>query len=125
MNKFFKNINIVVENKFDLKVKMDTSLASIMISNLIKNATFHNIENGEIKIIISENSFKIKNTGNKEKLDRNLIFRRFYKSKSKNNNTGLGLTITKAIANLYALSLSYNYKQSLHCFEINFSQKNN
>jgi signal transduction histidine kinase len=121
----FKNINIVVENKFDLKVKMDTSLASIMISNLIKNATFHNIENGEIKIIISENSFEIKNTGNKEKLDRNLIFRRFYKSKSKNNNTGLGLTITKAIANLYALSLSYNYKQSLHCFEINFSQKNN
>ncbi len=120
----FKNINIIVENKFDLKVNMDTSLASIMISNLIKNATFHNIENGKMEIIISDNFLEINNTGDIEKLDEKLIFTRFYKSNSK-SSSGLGLTITKAIASLYAISLSYNYKQTLHRFKVDFSQKNN
>ncbi|MBU2994854.1 HAMP domain-containing histidine kinase [Cellulophaga baltica] len=116
----FKNITVTVEKISDLKIQMDATLASIMISNLIKNATFHNNENGTISITIKNNSIKINNTGPGSELDKKVIFNRFYKSNLKKNNTGLGLTITKAIADLYAITINYHYKNTSHLFELIF-----
>lgn len=119
----YKHIGIAIDETSELKTEMDVSLANIMISNLIKNAAFHNIENGKIEIYISNTSLKICNTGKNMMLDEKQIFTRFYKSDSKINNTGLGLAIAKAIADLYGITIRYHFENSLHCFEVTFVSK--
>ncbi len=119
----YKHIGIAIDETSELKTEMDVSLANIMISNLIKNAAFHNIENGKIEIYISNTSLKIFNTGKNMMLDEKQIFTRFYKSDSKINNTGLGLAIAKAIADLYGITIRYHFENSHHCFEVTFVSK--
>ncbi len=116
----FKGIQIVVESQADILVDMDPSLAITVVSNLLRNAVFHNIEGGLVKIELSESRIKISNTGQAESLDGQHIFDRFYKSDSSQSGTGLGLAIVKAICMLYGFDISYRMEGGLHCFEIDF-----
>jgi signal transduction histidine kinase len=116
----FKGIQIVVESQADILVDMDPSLAITVISNLLRNAVFHNIEGGLVKIELRESRIKISNTGQAESLDGQHIFDRFYKSDSSQFGTGLGLAIVKAICILYGFDISYRMEGGLHCFEIDF-----
>src|SRR5690554_7355060 len=65
----FKEIEIKLEENADLKVKINVALAEILISNLIKNSIFHNVENGDINIKITKEEFMICNTGNPTALE--------------------------------------------------------
>lgn len=114
----FKNVKIAIEEKAELTTEMDISLANIIVSNLLRNAIFHNVENGNVNIEISENTIKISNTGIENSLNAEKIFSRFYKSETDQNGTGLGLAIVKAICHLYNFSISYRFENALHCFEI-------
>lgn len=114
----FKKIKIsVVENKRFTKT-INLSLAHILVSNLLRNALFHNIEKGNMYISIQKNKFTISNTGIKEPLDTDHIFKSFYKSSSKSENTGLGLAIAKAIADIYGITINYYFRNEHHHFEI-------
>jgi two-component system sensor histidine kinase QseC len=114
----FKNVKITVIQKAELTSKMDISLANIIISNLLRNAIFHNVSNGEVAIEVAENTIQIINTGSGNPLDVDKIFLRFYKSNNDKNSTGLGLTIVKAICDLYSFSLLYHFENDLHSFTI-------
>lgn len=114
----FKNIKITVEEKAELTTTMDSSLANIIVSNLLRNAIFHNISTGNVQIIISENKILFRNTGVENSLEEEKIFLRFYKSENDQSGTGLGLAIVKAICDLYNFSISYHFENSLHGFEI-------
>lgn len=114
----FKNVKIAIEEKAELTTEMDISLANIIVSNLLRNAIFHNVENGNVNIEISEKKIQISNTGFKIPLNEQKIFSRFYKSETDQNGTGLGLAIVKAICDLYGFSISYHFENTLHCFEI-------
>ncbi|WMX16338.1 HAMP domain-containing sensor histidine kinase [Aureispira sp. CCB-E] len=116
----YKGIEITVFNKAELIEKMDNTHANILISNLVKNAIFHNVENGTIEITIEKKLLKICNTGKALALDDNQVFNRFYKGGSSNRNTGLGLSIVKAILTLYNSQIHYYFKNNRHCFEIIF-----
>ncbi|GAB3224700.1 HAMP domain-containing histidine kinase [Algoriphagus aestuariicola] len=116
----FKGVQIVLESQDDILVDMDPSLAITVISNLLRNAVFHNIEGGLVKIELRESRIKISNTGQVESLDGQHIFDRFYKSDSSQAGTGLGLAIVKAICILYGFEISYRMEGGLHCFEIDF-----
>ena len=50
-----KNIAVDMQIKEPFIVKMDESLSSILLSNLLKNAYIHNIDGGKISINISRN----------------------------------------------------------------------
>lgn len=114
----FKKIKIsVVENKRFTKT-INFSLAHILVSNLLRNALFHNIEKGNVYISIQKNKLTISNTGIKKPLDRDHIFKSFYKSSSKSENTGLGLAIAKAIADIYGISINYYFRNEHHHFEM-------
>lgn len=117
----FKNVKMNLTEKSDLSVEMDASLASIIFSNLLKNAVFYNIPNGSVWIEISEKTLKICNTGEEKSLDSEMLFTRFYKPKNQTEGTGLGLAIVKAISDLYGFDIAYTFENSLHCFQINFS----
>lgn len=114
----FKEITISLNDKKDLVYKMDPSLARVMISNLLRNAVFHNIPNGNVSVEITKSFIKISNTGDCIELDKDLIFTRFYKPNSNSKSTGLGLAMVKAIADLYNFDLTYKFENKLHTFLI-------
>lgn len=116
----FKNLTIDVRKSSEVHLNMDAVLASILVSNLLRNALFHNIQNGKIIIEIDENKLSICNTSASDKLNENEIFNRFYKSDAGRQGTGLGLAIVKAIVQLYGFAIKYVYKNAMHCFEIKF-----
>ncbi len=116
----FKNIRINVSENAELTIQMDVSLANIIVSNLLRNAIFHNVSNGNVNVYISEDAIQVSNTGIENPLNSGKVFSRFYKSESDQSGTGLGLTIVKAICELYGFSVSYRFENDLHWFEIRF-----
>ncbi|MGG7035897.1 MAG: sensor histidine kinase [Flavobacterium sp.] len=116
----FKNIKITVSETAELTTQIDVSLANVIISNLLRNAIFHNISDGIVNIEISEKAIKINNTGSNISLNKQKIFSRFYKSDNNQNSIGLGLAIVKAICDLYDFSVSYRFENNLHSFELRF-----
>lgn len=116
----YKNIHIQLNESAELSAQMDKSLANIIISNLLRNAVFHNIPNGTVNINISEKSVVISNSGKNTPLDPNKIFTRFYKSDSETSGSGLGLAIIKAIGDLYGFTVSYKHENDLHQFTLKF-----
>ncbi|MEP0481405.1 MAG: HAMP domain-containing sensor histidine kinase, partial [Nonlabens sp.] len=114
----FKKITISLNDKEDLISIMNPSLANVMISNLLRNAVFHNIPNGHVTVEITKSSIKISNTSDGIELDKDHIFARFYKPNSNSKGTGLGLAMVKAIADLYAFDLTYHFENNLHTFLI-------
>lgn len=120
----FKKISIKVDETIDFKAHINSSLAEILISNLIKNAIFHNIENGTININFSESKFTICNSGKPIALDPKTIFYRFEKNTTNNKSTGLGLAICMAICKSYGISLTYQFTENQHCFCLDFKNSN-
>lgn len=117
----FRKITISFVQEAELTKEMDPALAEILVSNLLRNAFFHNTPKaGAVNITISEKKLHIINTGKDMPLDADKIFDRFYKSGSGNEHTGLGLTIIKAICDLYGISITYQYKDRCHHFILNF-----
>lgn len=99
-------------------VNMNESLATTMITNLIKNSFLHTSDNGTIKIFIKKRVLTIANNG-EEPLDNTRLFDRFYTS-GKKGSTGLGLALVKSIADSYNFKIEYKFKDGLHCFAIRF-----
>ena len=99
-------------------VNMNESLATTMITNLIKNSFLHTSDNGTIKIFIKKRVLTIANNG-EEPLDSTRLFDRFYTS-GKKGSTGLGLALVKSIADSYNFKIEYKFKDGLHCFAIRF-----
>lgn len=116
----FKNIRINVGQQDELNVRLDSALANIIVSNLIRNALFHNMEGGEVNIAITENTLVVANTSRQAALDKEHVFSRFYKSDASSRGTGLGLAIVQAICSLYGFSISYHYEKNQHIFKLDF-----
>lgn len=116
----FKKVTISVSEIEELPILIDATLANIIISNLLKNALFHNFENGKVEISITNTSLKICNTGKNQGLNQEKVFIRFQKSESETSGTGLGLAIVKAVADLYNFPIFYEFKEEMHCFTIQF-----
>ena len=112
--------------KFDLKAEetieayMNTDLAVILFTNLIKNAVIHAQENSTISIKTLNQKVTIENEALHDELDADKLFKRFYKVNTLKNSTGLGLPIAKAITDKYQLKLTYHY-QSKHIFNVEFA----
>ena len=99
-------------------VQMNESLATILITNLLKNAFVHNIDGGHIRIEITPHSFTFRNSGVGQHLDEERIFERFYQGAKKEGSTGLGLAIVDSICRLQNIGLRYYFENGEHCFEI-------
>jgi signal transduction histidine kinase len=111
------NINVTTEiNR--IKLLMDSGLATILTTNLVKNAVKHNINDGFIKIILNQNSLVISNSGESNKSNPSLLMERFEKGHS--GNMGLGLAIVKQICDLYDFPLQYSIIGNNHEIFISF-----
>lgn len=113
----YRNITVRVEEKEKMMVRMDEVLATILMTNLLKNAFVHNVDDGSIQIIIDCNHICFCNTGIDHPLDEKRIFERFYQGNKKEGSTGLGLAIVAAVCRQNQLQVSYRFEHGLHCFQ--------
>ena len=119
----YKNIQVEVHQSATLTVNMNETLATALITNLLKNAFIHNKSQGKIDIEIQSDHLTICNTGHPEALDASRIFHRFYQGKhTGEGSSGLGLSIAESICKLYQLHIRYYYTGK-HCFQIDFLNK--
>ena len=108
-------VNVHVEDCFQLE--MSEALATVLLTNLLKNAFVHTSEGGTIELTFTASSFEIRNTG-EASLDKNRIFERFYKEGKKEGSTGLGLALVDSICKAYRLNLSYRFENGMHIFTV-------
>lgn len=114
------NIEVKTDERGTLLVRMDSTLASSLVTNLLKNAFIHNKQGGCINIKIGDEMLFVSNTGTEKALDANAIFQTFYKRSDNHNSSGLGLTIAKAICDEYGFEIRYQFIENQHVFSVKF-----
>ncbi|WP_303013350.1 HAMP domain-containing sensor histidine kinase [uncultured Bacteroides sp.] len=114
----YRNIKVDIAEHAEFRVTMNESLAVALLTNLLKNAFVHNIDEGHIRIVITSGSITFRNSGIDRPLDKEHIFERFYQGNKKEGSTGLGLAIADSICRLQHLKIRYFFEQEEHCFEI-------
>ncbi|HZY81865.1 MAG TPA: histidine kinase dimerization/phospho-acceptor domain-containing protein [Cyclobacteriaceae bacterium] len=97
-------------------LKLNATLADILLSNLISNAFRHTTQKSEVVIKIGEGSWTISNPGAPLPIPADRIFERFQKGTSNNDSLGLGLAIAKKICDSSGLTLTYLFSDSRHHF---------
>jgi len=115
-----KNIEVERNFKEPLIIQMNPYLAEILFSNLIRNAIRHNVDGGKIIIDFAQDKISISNSGLGHKIDNEILFKRFRKSSASVESLGIGLAIVRKICDLYNFTVQYDFKNELHCMEINF-----
>ena len=114
-----REVNFTHNLPAELKVTMNESLATTLISNLVKNAYVHTPQGGDAHIEIVGRTLRVSNTGS-EPLDKEHIFERFYQAARKEGSTGLGLALVAAVCRYYNLRLGYFFADGKHNFEVEF-----
>lgn len=114
----YRNIRTEVIENGVFCVRMNDSLAAMLITNLLKNAFVHNVDGGHIRIEITTRHFTFRNTGAAQPLNEARVFERFYQGSKKEGSTGLGLAIVDSICRLQNIGLRYYFENGEHCFEI-------
>lgn len=94
------------------------ALAQMLVSNLVKNALFHNLEHGKLVVRTSAQGMELANSGD-EPLCADKLFKRFaHSTERKQGSTGLGLAIAYSIAQASSLELSYRWEEGMHVFAV-------
>ncbi|MGL4491439.1 MAG: sensor histidine kinase [Tannerellaceae bacterium] len=114
----YKNIDVTYTVHGNFVLEINESLAVILVTNLLKNAFVHNVDNGKIHIDVYFDSFTVANTGDDEALDPERIFERFYHTRKREGSTGLGLALVESICKLYDLKCNYKFVDGSHQFSL-------
>lgn len=90
------------------------TLIEILLSNLLSNAIRHNYSQGIIKILLTQHSLSIENSGRPLEASAEQMFERFRKDNTNPSSIGLGLAIAKQICDIYHFSVSYTAQENVH-----------
>lgn len=113
-----KGIEFSLVTAGTLNISMNESLASVLFSNLVKNAYVHSPKGGKVNVSISSTGIVISNSASEGALNPEYIFQRFYQGRRKENSTGLGLPLVQSICRLYNIEIAYAFKNEMHWFEV-------
>ena len=115
----YRSITLDLQEQGIFRVWMNETLAVVLITNLLKNAFVHNVDEGSIRIEVSSSGIRFGNFASGPSLDGTRIFERFYQgNKKKEGSTGLGLAIVDAICRQCGLQIRYRFAQDMHWFEL-------
>lgn len=112
-----KNISVYSEISSGIKVNGNIGLTEVLINNLILNAIRHTPTNGSIRIKLTHSVFEVSNSGT-EKLNSDLLFKRFSRFSKDNNGSGLGLAIVKEICKSQHWKIDYQFENNYHIFSV-------
>lgn len=113
-----KNISVKEENSSEVKVNGNSSLVEILINNLLLNTIRHTSPYGSISVKLNASVFEVSNSGT-QKLNTDLLFKRFSKLSSESGGSGLGLAIIKEICTSHGWTVSYRFENNHHIFSVN------
>jgi signal transduction histidine kinase len=105
----------------DVKVLMNSSLADILLMNLIKNAIRYNIDGGALNVVLRAGELRIENSGPKAEFDEKEIFERYARSAYQAESLGLGLSIVEKICQLYQMKIEYSYRNELNIMQVSWN----
>lgn len=114
-----KNISVTEDISVAAQVSGNNILAEILINNLIINAIRHTTVEGCISIQLTDSVFEISNSGT-EKLNMDLMFKRFSKLSTDNSGSGLGLSIIQEICRFHHWIINYRFENHRHVFSVKF-----
>jgi signal transduction histidine kinase len=109
-----KKIKVETEISDAALVRMNETLADVMISNLLSNAVRYNTDNGYIKCRLDNKCLTITNSGMPLEIDPDQVFNRFRKGTSHPQSVGLGLSIVKKITDHYNMQITYSCIGTVH-----------
>ncbi|CAI8795149.1 sensor histidine kinase [Chryseobacterium sp. IT-36CA2] len=112
-----KNISVTEHISNAVQVSGNNILTEILINNLIINTIRHTAFGGSISIQLTHSVFEISNSGT-EKLNTDLLFKRFSKLSTDNSGSGLGLSIIQEICRFHHWTISYRFENQYHIFSV-------
>lgn len=117
----FQQKNISVNSQISplIEVSGNSSLTEVLINNLFMNAIRHTPKDGNIYVKLTDQYFEISNSGT-EKLNQDLLFKRFSRLSTDNSGSGLGLAIIKEICKFQEWKIRYRFENKHHIFSIYF-----
>lgn len=112
-----KNISVSTNISSSITLVGNIGLAEVLINNLLINAIRHTSNNGMISVKLTNSFFEVTNSGT-EKLNSELLFKRFSRQSAKNNGSGLGLAIIKEICKFQNWEIDYSFENNSHIFSV-------
>ncbi|CAD7814862.1 putative sensor histidine kinase TcrY [Chryseobacterium aquaeductus] len=112
-----KNISVTENISSGIKVNGNSGLTEVLINNLILNAIRHTSRDGALSVKLTNSVFEVANSGT-EKLNTDLLFKRFSKLSAENSGSGLGLAIISEICKFHHWTISYKFENNLHIFSV-------
>lgn len=117
-----KGISIHLYEQGQWNFMANDELLTALVSNLLRNAYLHNVDEGSIDVYIKDGVLSIANTGDGDALDASRLFDRFYKARhDKKHSNGLGLSIVKAICDASGLGIRYAFEGKKHIFTVSLT----
>jgi len=116
-----KNIKVQEEFLANPTLTMHSSLAFVLIQNLIGNAIKHNVPGGRLFIQITDRDLVFENTGPALADPPETYFQRFKKGSISNDSSGLGLALIKKICDLHDMPITYTEREGVHRIVIRLS----
>jgi two-component system sensor histidine kinase QseC len=116
-----KGIKIIQNIEQDVRLLNNKLMIEILINNLIKNAVYHNIDEGFVQIDLTPNKLVISNSGEKmsdEKVD---LLKRYNSGRVKAESTGLGLSIIAKICEVNNFEVKQHFEGNIYQMEVNFA----
>lgn len=119
LQEHFERKSIAIQENIheEVRVQGNSSLTEILINNLILNTIRHTPVEGSISIKLTRSLFEISNSGT-EKLNTDLLFKRFSTLSSHKGGSGLGLAIIKEICTFHGWKVSYRFENNQHIFSV-------
>lgn len=119
ISKLYPNITLNVHAE-NVRVLADKNAIKRIIDNLVINAFKHNIKNGEVNVILTNDGLIIENTSKPIK-NINKIFERFYKESQR--GTGLGLAVVKQLVDELNWKIKAEYKNGRFRISLSWKRK--
>jgi signal transduction histidine kinase len=121
LEELMQNRELSVKTDFEnCRVEMNSTLADILVNNLLSNTIRHSAPSATIHVATLPGEFHISNTATNGALDESTIFNRFKKNNA-SNGVGLGLAIVKQICETYKFRVSYQLMHGMHRFSVYFN----
>lgn len=117
-----KKLKVVQNFKQGVTITGNKMIIEVLLTNLIKNAVYHNVNNGLLEISTVQGHLRIRNNL-KENAVNGADARRYQANPENQNSTGLGLSIVRKICEINGFDYSIGTDNQLFSFQLSWESK--
>ena len=109
-----QKLTVDLKEESRCQIHLHPMLAQLLVSNLLRNAVQHNVPNGSISVVITQESITVRNSGPALTVEPASLFERFAKADPSSTSPGLGLSMVKEMAQRNGLRVEYTAGNGMH-----------